>query len=116
MKQLSKDQWRKIHGIRLPKDPADPHVIGRRSIREALVNWEIKWLTRLHLIFPPLAFSIVPLPKFNKAWHGFISLIPVISWINREFSDLTGTLYLCLAFGFFYFYYFYSASKIDGEN
>lgn len=114
MKQLSKDQWRKIHGIRPPKDPADADVIGRRPIHEAVVNWEIKWLPRLHLIFAPLAFVIVLLPKFNKAWHGVISFVPVISWLHREFSGLTSTLYLCLAFGLFL--YFYSASKIDGES
>lgn len=114
MKQLSKDQWRKIHGIRPPKDPADTNVIGRRSIHEAIVNWQIKWLTRLHLIFAPLAFAIVLLPKFNKAWYEVISSVPIFSWIHREFSGLTGTLYLCLAVGLFF--YFYSASKIDGEN
>jgi len=114
MKQLSKEQWRKIHGIRPPKDPVDPEVIARRPLHEALVNWEIKWLTRLHLIFAPLAFAIVLLPKFNRAWYDFVSFIPVISWIHRAFSGLTGTLYLCLGVGLLFF--FYSASKIDGES
>lgn len=114
MKQLSKGQWRKIHGIRPPKDPADPDVIGRRPIHEAIVNWEIKWTTRLHLIFAPLAFVIVLMPKFNKTWYEVISSAPIVSWIHREFSGLTGTLYLCLAVGLFF--YFYSASKIDGKN
>jgi len=114
MRKLSKEQWRKIHGIREPTDPADPSVMGRRVLHESIVQWEIKWLTRLHLISSALAFVVVLLPMINKSWYGFISAVPVVSWIQKEFSSLGGWAILTLVFGLVC--YFYSASKIDGKS
>lgn len=114
MKQLSKEQWRKIHGIKEPKDPADPNVVSRRTLHESIVKWEIKWLSRLHLISASSAFIIVLLPAISKTWHGFIASVPVVSWIHREFSTFSGVLISSLAVGLFF--YFYSASKIDGKS
>jgi hypothetical protein len=114
MKQLSKEQWRKIHGIKEPKDPADPNVLSRRTLHESIVQWELKWINRLHLAFGPLAFAIVLFPVINKTWYGFVVSIPVVSWIHREFSIFGGVLISSLAVGLFF--YFYSASKIDGKS
>jgi hypothetical protein len=114
MKQLSKEQWRKIHGIKEPKDPADPNVVSRRTLHESIVKWEIKWVSRLHLISAPLAFFIVLFPVISKTWHGFVASVPVASWIHREFSTFGGALISSLAVGLFF--YFYSASKLDGKS
>lgn len=114
MRQLSKERWKKIHGIREPKDPEDAEVVARRYIHEAIVRWEIKWIKYLHMISASLAFGVVLLPNFIKGWHGFIASIPVASWVQREFSSLSGTLLFCLAVGLLL--YFYSAFKIDGKN
>lgn len=114
MKQLSKEQWRKIHGIKEPKDPADPNVLSRRTLHESIVQWELKWINRLHLAFGPLAFAIVLFPVINKTWYGFVVSIPVFSWIHRGFSSFGGVLILSLAVGLFF--YFYSASKVDGKS
>lgn len=77
MKQLSKDQWRKIHGIKEPKDPADPNVVARRQLHEAIIKWELKWINRLHLASAFLAFAIVLLPTINKTWYGFVAFVPI---------------------------------------
>lgn len=114
MKQLSKDQWRKIHGIKEPKDPADPNVVARRKLHEAIIKWELKWITRLHLAFAFLAFFIVFLPTINKTWHGFVAFVPIVLWIHRGFSSFGGLLSLSLAVALFC--NFYSARKIDGES
>lgn len=114
MKQLSKDQWRKIHGIKEPKDPADPNVVARRMLHESIVQWELKWINRLHLVSASLAFAIVLFPVINNTWYGFVTSIPVVSWIHREFSSFSGVLIFSLAVGLFF--YFYSASKIDGKS
>ena len=114
MKQLSKDQWRKIHGIKEPKDPADPNVVARKTLHESIVKWELKWINRLHLASALLAFAIVLFPVINRTWYGFVASIPVVSWIHREFSSFGGVLVLSLAVGLFF--YFYSASKIDGKS
>lgn len=114
MKQLSKEQWRNIHGIRPPKDPADPEVLQRRWLHEAIVRWEIKWLTFLHITFAVLAFAIVFLPSLNKSWHAIISTTPILSWIFGAFSRLSSTLISCLSFGLIS--HLYSSSQADGKD
>lgn len=114
MKQLSKEQWRKIHGIKEPKDPADPSVVSRRTLHESIVRWEIRWTNRLHLVSALLAFVIVLFPVINKTWYGLIASTPLFGWVHREFSSFGGVLVMSLAVGLFF--YFYSASKIDGKS
>ena len=114
MKQLSKEQWRRLHGIREPKDPADPNVVSRRTLHESIVRWEIKWINHLHLVSSSLAFVIVLFPAINKTWYGLIVSIPFFGWVHKEFSSLGCILVASLAVGLFF--YFYSASKIDGKS
>ena len=114
MKQLSKEQWRKIYGMREPKDPADPNVIARRALHVSITKWELKWVTRLHLISVFLAFAIVLLPALNKTWYGLIASIPIFQWIHRAFSNFSGVFFLSLAAGLFI--HSYSHRKLDGKN
>lgn len=111
---LSKEQWRKMYGIREPKDPADPDVVGRRKLHETIARWEIKWLGPLHVISGLLAFLIVLLPAFSKSWKSLVTMAPIIASIQKEFSSFGGIAIFLLAIGLFC--YFYPASKIDGKN
>jgi len=114
MKQLSKEQWRKINGIKEPKDPADSNVVSRRTLHESIVQWEIKWIGRLHLSSIFIAFAIVFFPAINKTWHEFVTSAAIFSLIYKAFSNFGGVYILSLALGVFL--YFYSARKIDGST
>ncbi len=114
MKQMSKERWRELHGIREPKDPADPAVLGRRQWHEAIVRWEVKWLNPLLLISGATAFVVVLLPVLLDPWRAVVMNTPVLAAVYLEFSGLGGWLYFLLAM--MLATAFYSASKWDGKK
>ncbi len=114
MKQLSKEEWRKIHGIKEPQDLADPSVVSRRALHESIVQWEIKWTGRLHLASIFIAFTIVLFPAINKTWHEFVTSVAIFSLISKAFSCFGGVYILSLALGVVL--HFYSARRIDGST
>ncbi|WP_149028957.1 hypothetical protein [Serpentinimonas barnesii] len=114
MKRMSKERWRELHGIREPKDPADPAVLGRRHWHEAIARWEVKWLNRFWVISGTAAFVVVLLPVLLDPWRAVVMNTPVLAAVYLEFSGLGGWLYFLLAM--MLATAFYSASKWDGKK
>ncbi|THF58109.1 hypothetical protein [Pseudothauera rhizosphaerae] len=111
---LSKEQMRRIYGIRESKDPVDPIVLSRRHFHEAFARFGLKWLWVLHSISFISAFLIVLLPVLSESWKMVMVETPVVQFIFLEFSHIGGLFVFLLAIGLVC--YFYSASKIDGKE
>lgn len=114
MRQLSKDQWRKIHGIREPKDSADPEVISRLPLHKRMIDWEIVWSPRLHATSTAIGLVFILLPTINEGWHELISHTPAVLRYQQEFSHFKATPIILLAIGVLL--HLYSSSKIDGKS
>ena len=112
MQNIDKERLRKILGVREPKDPPDPEVIARRGVHEAIAKWELKWLTKLHIISAFLAFLIVLLPAFSDFWLGLVSDLSLL-FIHNDFTSLgfMSRMYLIVALPL----YVYNMKKIDGK-
>lgn len=112
MHKISKERLRRILGVREPKDPPDPEVIARRGVHEAIAKWELKWLTKLHIISAVLAFLVVLLPAFSDFWLGLVSKFSLL-FIHDDFSSFGFISRLFFIVGLPL--YVYTTKKIDGE-
>lgn len=88
-----------MHGMREPREPADPEVLSRRHLHEAVVRWELKWHWRLHFISFIWAFFNILLPVFSKSWKDTILNTPFFSMLYHEFAGLGFFSMLFLAIG-----------------
>jgi hypothetical protein len=111
---MSKEQRRKIYGIREPKDPADPSVTTRRHLHEMVVRWELKWLGAINLLSFIFALAFILLPALIKSWKAIVERIPILTLLNQLFT--TPNIWLTFIFVFGVGCHIYSSSKIDGNN
>lgn len=111
---MSKEQRRKLYGIREPKDPADPEVLARRHLHEAVVRWELKWLGSINFLSFIFALLLVLLPRLIKPLGATVEQIPLALHINLIFTAPNIGLAFLLIFGIGC--HIYSSSKIDGAK
>lgn len=111
---MSKEQRRKIYGIREPKEPGDPEVMARRYFHEAMARWELKWLTSISFLSAITAVALILAPAIIKPWGELIAQLTPISCIRSIFTTPNGWLFLIIIFGAIC--HIYTSSKIDGEN
>jgi len=114
MRRMSKERWRELHGIREPKDPADPAVLGRRHWHEASARWMVKWNDRIWLISGTTAFVVVLLPVLLDPWRAVVMNTPVLAAVYLEFSEFGEWMFIFLAM--MLAAAFYPASKWDGKK
>lgn len=87
---MSKEQLRRVHGLREPEALADPNVLTRSKYHEAAAKWLAKWSYPLQVAFALIGFVIVLLPMFSKNWLAVIENTPVAGRIFHDFSTLSG--------------------------
>jgi hypothetical protein len=111
MKQLSKEQRRKLHGIREPLEPGDPRVMARRGLHEAVTKWNLRWATPIHFLSGAVAFGFVLLPILLPPWRNVIESVRPFAILHYELTRTSVWLILplvvALCLGF------YSTSKRD---
>ena len=87
----SNSKWlkEKIYKVKEPTTPADPAVLARQSIHEAVAKWVSKWEKPIDAMFSFAAFLTVLLPAIAESWRKIITNLPSIEWIFYNFSNLT---------------------------
>lgn len=108
---MSKEQRRKIHGLREPIEPGDPSVMARRELHEAVTKWALRWGTAIQFLSGAIAFGVVLLPTLHPPWRSVIESFRPLAVVHHELTRLSLWLILPIAFGLCIG--FYSSSKID---
>lgn len=111
---MSKEQRRKIYGIREPKDPADPEVLSRQGMHIALLKWDLKWGPYIQIISAITAVALIFLPTIYPGWKIIIENWAIAIAIHNGFTRLS--VWMGFSVIILVISSFYASSKLDGAS
>jgi hypothetical protein len=112
---MSNERFRQLYDLRESAEPADPEVLNRRWLHQAIAKWESKWLSRLGAATFVAAFLVVLLPVLLRPWRNIIERTPIASYVFHELTNI-GWLEVLLFLAMVLMLNYYSSSKIDGKT